>query len=61
MSQTNESGTVQVKRFIPEADTTPYGVLLMISSAALVMSLILAQLELYAYYHYIFFFKVGGG
>jgi len=60
MSQTDESGTVQVKRFAPEADTTPYGVLLMISAAALVLSLVLAQVELYVYYHYILLFKVGG-
>jgi hypothetical protein len=60
MSQTSESGTVQVKRFVPEADTTPYGVLLIVAAAALGISLILAQLELYFFYHYIFFFKLGG-
>lgn len=60
MSQTSESGTVQVKRFVPEADTTPYGVLLMIAAAALGISLILAQFELYMYYKHIFFFKLGG-
>jgi hypothetical protein len=60
MSQTSESGTVQVKRFAPEADTTPYAVLLIIGAAGLLFALVLAQVELYAYYKYILFFKIGG-
>lgn len=60
MSQTSESGTVQVKRFAPEADTTPYTVLLVLAAAGLLFALALAQVELYAYYKYILFFKTGG-
>ena len=60
MSQTSESGTVQVKRFAPEADSTPYEILLIIAAAGLLFGLVVAQIELYAYYKYILFFKTGG-
>ena len=60
MSQTSESGTVQVKRFAPETDTTPYTVLLIVAAAGLFLALVLAQVELYAFYKYILLFNVGG-
>jgi hypothetical protein len=60
MSQTNESGTVQVRRFAPETETGAFTVLLAIAAAALLVSLILAQIELYTAYRYIFFFKLAG-
>jgi hypothetical protein len=60
MSQTNESGTVQVRRFAPEGENVTFTVLLAISAAALFFSLVLAQIELYSYYRYILFFKIGG-
>jgi len=61
MSQTSESGTVQVKRFTPEADTTPYEVLLIVAAVGLLFALVLAQLELYTFYSYLLFFKTGVG
>lgn len=60
MSQTSESGTVQVRRFAPEGDTGAFTVLLAIVAGALLLTLILTQIELYSYYGYILFFKTGG-
>jgi len=60
MSQTNESGTVQVRRFAPEAETGSYTALLVLAAAGLLFGLILAQIELYSFYKYILFFKTGG-
>ncbi len=60
MSQTSESGTVQVKRFAPEVDTSSFSALLIIAATALFVSLVVAQIELYAFYKYILFFKTGG-
>ena len=60
MSQTNESGTVQVRRFVPQEETGSYTVMLMIAAAGLLFALVLAQVELYSFYKYILAFKVGG-
>jgi len=60
MSQTSESGTVQVRKFAPETDTTPFTVLMVIAAACLFFALVLAQIELYSFYDYIIAFKVGG-
>ncbi len=60
MSQTNESGTVQVRRFVPQEETGSFTVMLVIAGAALLFALILAQWELYTFYEYILAFKMGG-
>ncbi len=60
MSQTNDSGTVQVRRFAPEEQTGSYTVLLMIAAAAIMFALVLAQVELYTFYQYIGPFQSGG-
>lgn len=60
MSQTSDSGTVQVKRFVPQEETESYTVMLMIAAGALVFALVLAQVELYAFYQYIGPFQTGG-
>lgn len=59
MSQTGESGTVQVRRFAPESETGSYSVVLVIAAAGLLFSLVLAQIELYMNYSYILFFSTG--
>lgn len=59
MSQSSESGTVQVRRFAPEADNAAYSIVLILAAAALLFALVLAQIELYNYYGYILFFKTG--
>ncbi len=60
MSQTSESGTVQVRKFTPEGETGSLTVLLAIAAAALLFSFVIAQIELYSFYQYIIAFKVGG-
>ncbi|MHC4711667.1 MAG: hypothetical protein ACYTAN_00165 [Planctomycetota bacterium] len=60
MSQTSDSGTVQVRRFAPEEETSSFTVMLVIAAAALLFALVLAQVELYTYYGYIGPFQTGG-
>ena len=60
MSQTSDSGTVQVRRFAPEEETSAFTVMLVIAAGALLFALVLAQIELYAFYQYIGPFKTGG-
>ncbi len=60
MSQTSDSGTVQVRRFAPEEETSSFTVMLVITAAALLFALVLAQIELYAYYGFIGPFQTGG-
>ena len=59
MSQQSESGTVQVRKFAPEEATGAYTVMLVLAAAGLLFALVLAQIELYSFYDYILFFKVG--
>ena len=60
MSQTSDSGTVQVRRFAPQEETGAFTVMLVIAAAALVFALVLAQVELYSFYKYIGPFQTGG-
>ncbi len=60
MSQTSDSGTVQVRRFAPTPETGSYTVMLVIAAAGLLFALVLAQIELYSFYQYIGPFQTGG-
>ena len=60
MSQTSDSGTVQVRRFAPAEETGAFTVLLMIAAGALLFALVLAQIELFSFYNYIGPFQTGG-
>lgn len=60
MSQATDSGTVQVKRFAPEEETGSFSVMLILAAAALLLALVLAQIELYSFYNYIGPFLTGG-
>ena len=61
MSQpSDESGTVQVRKFAAAEQTGSYSTMLAIAAAALFIALVLAQVELYVYYDYILAFKMGG-
>lgn len=62
MSQPNESGTIQVKRFTPPEQTSDIAsATLIVTAAALLFSLVIAQIELYGFYKIILVFKTGGG
>jgi hypothetical protein len=60
MSQTSDSGTVQVRRFAPAEETGSFTVMLVLTAAALLFALALAQFELYTFYQYIGPFQTGG-
>lgn len=60
MSQTSDSGTVQVRRFAPAEETGSFTTMLVLAAAALLLAMILAQIELYSFYEYIGPFKTGG-
>jgi len=60
MSETSDSGTVQVRRFAPQEETSSFTVMLVIAAAALLFALVLAQIELYSFYKYIGPFQTGG-
>ena len=58
--QTNDSGTIQVRRFTGETESTEFHTAaLIIAAGALVFSLALAQLELYTFYKYVLMFHTG--
>lgn len=60
MSSTSETGTVQVRHFASDEETGSFTIMLIIAAAGLLTALVLAQVELYAFYGRILAFKTGG-